>query len=231
MFLLLILVGCFSITVKCQENLTCNLPCQNHNVDPLSRVVQFCQFNHFPFGLGGRCCFSTTERNAGLPIVGVDLSNCSLKNVTDLFKNMTSLVYLSLENNPSLYVSAADFYQLTKLNYLSLPSENSSVSCPGDYFAWKNIAISDNHVECEDQLDTCTNSENNGTCPSPQSTCSPAGPGLVDCFCSPGYHGYKCLRQGTFPVAPFVGGLAGTTFVLAGFLWVTQRRHVKKHTS
>ena len=33
------------------------------------------------------------------------------------------------------------------------------------------------------------------TCPSPQSYCTPAGPGLVDCLCSPGYHGYKCLRQ------------------------------------
>ena len=40
-----------------------------------------------------------------------------------------------------------------------------------------------------------------------------------------------CIFQGTFPLVPFLGGICGSTVVLAIVLWITQRRNVKKHTS
>jgi hypothetical protein len=58
--------------------------------------------------------------------------------------------------------------------------------------------------------------------------CVENGPGNFECHCKAGYHGYKCLMQGEFPLMPFSIGLAVATLVLSGVLWHFQRRHVVK---
>ncbi|KAL8576531.1 hypothetical protein ACOMHN_003089 [Nucella lapillus] len=197
-----------------------------------SEVKKYCDAQNLTTSQSHRCCVNSTASNfTDSDIIGIDLRNCSLENVTQLFQNMTSVVIISLEDNPLSTVTERNFYELTQLNYLSLPGKVES--CPGGAQSWvKSHLTPDNQtLLCENQINACLNKDNNDTCPSPQSYCSAAGPGLVDCLCSPDYHGYKCLRKGTFPMVPFVSGICGSTFVAAIFLWVTQRRFVKKHSS
>ncbi|XP_078237316.1 all-trans retinoic acid-induced differentiation factor isoform X2 [Pogona vitticeps] len=59
------------------------------------------------------------------------------------------------------------------------------------------------------------------------SLCTPDGPGLFQCLCMSPYHGYKCLRQGSFPYLLFLGTLGAATAILSILLWVTQRRKAK----
>uniref|UniRef100_A0A6G1RFG9 All-trans retinoic acid induced differentiation factor n=1 Tax=Hypotaenidia okinawae TaxID=2861861 RepID=A0A6G1RFG9_9GRUI len=63
-------------------------------------------------------------------------------------------------------------------------------------------------------------------CPE-NAACVPDGPGLVQCLCQGPFHGYKCLREGTFPVLLFCGILGAVTVSLSLLLWGTQRRKVK----
>ncbi|XP_076462179.1 all-trans retinoic acid-induced differentiation factor-like [Babylonia areolata] len=204
----------------------CNRPETSNETE----VEKYC--HEYNLNMTSRCCVNSTAHNfTDADIVGIDLRNCSLENVTGIFKNMTSVVIILLQDNNLTAVTEKNFYNLTHLDYLSLPGNIQS--CPGGSLAWNVSSHSADNLTliCETQMDTCSNEDNNATCPSPQSYCRAAGPGLVDCLCSPDYHGYKCLRKGTFPLYPFVGGICGSTFVTAIFLWVTQRRFVKKHSN
>ncbi|KAK7100556.1 hypothetical protein V1264_023485 [Littorina saxatilis] len=227
------LISLFASKAKCHQGSVCDMLCTGQAGQP-SHVVNYCKVSAMNLTKNQRCCVNSTKGNfTDTDVMGVDLRNCSLQNITGFFKDMTSLVVITLDDNPDLESVAADeFYHLTSLDYLTLPSDKKKPEeCPGGIMAWKERDFVNNSLVCQHQANnTCFNIENNATCPSPQSYCVPAGPGLVDCLCSPGYHGYKCLRQGTFPLVPFIGGLCGSTVVLAGFLWVTQRRHVKKQS-
>eukprot|EP00064_Thunnus_orientalis_P017487 superscaffoldBa00003726_g17570 len=63
-------------------------------------------------------------------------------------------------------------------------------------------------------------------CPE-NSLCGPYGPGFFECSCADNYHGYKCLREGEFPLLQVFGPLGASTVVISVLLWVTQRRKVK----
>ncbi|WAR23769.1 ARAID-like protein, partial [Mya arenaria] len=68
------------------------------------------------------------------------------------------------------------------------------------------------------------------TCANNNSHCEMVGPGEAECVCNKGYHGYKCLRQGTFPDVGYSIVLSACTVVLSALLWFTQRRKVTHHT-
>ncbi|KFR08357.1 All-trans retinoic acid-induced differentiation factor, partial [Nipponia nippon] len=80
---------------------------------------------------------------------------------------------------------------------------------------------------CQGQRSPC-NSSGELAWPCPENAaCAPDGPGLIQCLCSSPFHGYKCLREGTFPVLLFCGILGAVTLALALLLWGTQRRKAK----
>ncbi|EGV95868.1 Transcription factor 23 [Cricetulus griseus] len=58
-------------------------------------------------------------------------------------------------------------------------------------------------------------------------SCAPEGPGLLQCVCADGFHGYKCMRQGSFSLLMFFGILGSTTLAISILLWGTQRRKAK----
>ncbi|XP_013778720.1 all-trans retinoic acid-induced differentiation factor-like [Limulus polyphemus] len=161
-----------------------------------------------------RCCFNKTSMANVL--VGLDLSNCTLMNVSDLFKNTTNLVILDLEDNPLLNYTKADFLGLTHLEYLYLP-ENKT--CPGGEAAWSSSG-----TECSGQLNPCNYL--NVSC-TENGQCHHLGPGIAKCGCLPGHYGYKCLRQGTFPTLTYCLAICIPTVLFSAFFWFTQRRHVK----
>ncbi|XP_055570429.1 all-trans retinoic acid-induced differentiation factor isoform X2 [Falco cherrug] len=63
-------------------------------------------------------------------------------------------------------------------------------------------------------------------CPD-NAACAPDGPGLIQCLCDRPFHGYKCLREGTFPTLLFCGILGAATLSLSLLLWRTQRWKAK----
>jgi len=193
---------------------------------PASRVSTYCHVEGLK--MEDRCC-----RN-GTVIVGLDLRNCSLNGTTilkhDIYRNST--VILDLTENPALEsIDEDDFDGYTMLDQLFL-DRSANVSCPGGKSSWNVTDGGDNDtVACVSQLDTCI--ETGFTCPNSIGNgfahCESHGPGRKNlyCVCQSGHHGYKCLRQGTFPLTTFCGGLFGATAGMAGFLWVTNRRLVK----
>jgi len=190
-----------------------------------SRVGDFCKSNAFK--MDDRCC-----RN-GSAIVGLDLRNCSL-NETSILKHdvYRGVAILDLTLNPALEnPDEDDFDGYSSLESLFL-DRRPNVACPGGQNSWKIADGGDNEtLSCKDQLDTCI--VTGFKCPSSVgkgfSHCESHGPGLKNlyCVCNPGYHGYKCLRYGTFPKVPFGAGLGGATVGVAVFLWLTNRRLVK----
>uniref|UniRef100_A0A8C0GD58 All-trans retinoic acid induced differentiation factor n=1 Tax=Chelonoidis abingdonii TaxID=106734 RepID=A0A8C0GD58_CHEAB len=153
-------------------------------------------------GLGAPC----SPRVLGSPGNGVlmpwDLSVCS-----DLTEN-------PLENIPN-----ASFQGFTRLQSISLPR---ALECPGGSMAWDLNTTHGDSRTCQGQRNLC----NTWLCPE-NSQCSPDGPGLVQCLCSGSYHGYKCLREGTFPLLLFYGTLGAVTTTLSLLAWGSQRRKAK----
>ncbi|XP_076319895.1 all-trans retinoic acid-induced differentiation factor-like isoform X4 [Tachypleus tridentatus] len=161
--------------------------CQNSSVR--ENVRKYCEEENLTYI--ERCCFNKMSM-ANL-LVGLDLSNCMLMNVNDLFKNTTDLVI---------------FY---------LPEDKS---CPGGEAAWSNSG-----AECIGQLNPCNYL--NVSC-TENGQCHHLGPGIAKCDCLPGHFGYKCLRQGTFPIFTYCLAICIPSVLLSAFFWFTQRRHVKK---
>ncbi|XP_036437576.1 all-trans retinoic acid-induced differentiation factor isoform X2 [Colossoma macropomum] len=146
----------------------------------------------------GRCCFrnnSSEENN----IFGLDLSNCSLSHIEDLYEASAAVMII-------------------------LPIK---LECPGGNTSWDKVMVKRDTRTCEGQRNAC-----NGTgqmswdCPE-NSFCKPYGPGFFECSCAHTFHGYKCLREGQFPMLEVMAILGGSTVVLSALLWVTQRRKAK----
>ncbi|XP_053394868.1 all-trans retinoic acid-induced differentiation factor-like [Mercenaria mercenaria] len=192
-----------------------------------SYLVQFCRKEN---GTGllhqdNSCCINSTVSSQTSLIVGVDMSGCGLKTISGLFSNMHDLKVIMLENNTDLQIKQDDFNGLSKLLYLSLPD---FLQCPGGNKSWNSVEKQNNTVICEEEINLCV--KNNVTCQNSNSHCVLTGPGVMECLCLPGYHGYKCLRQGTFPAVSYSIIICVCTAVISGFLWCTQRRKVKKKT-
>ncbi|XP_066274694.1 all-trans retinoic acid-induced differentiation factor-like [Branchiostoma lanceolatum] len=188
-------------------------------------VYSMCQDRH-GLQVWGRCCVNVTDTTHNVTI-GLDLSGCNIKD--EFFKEsplltLTRLQTLVLDNNPITVLSSEDVAGLTELNYISVPT-HSNCSCPGGEEAWSQHVRTVNTTVCVEQTSTCTIYD--GPCPAASSHCVEDGPGLFLCLCNEGYYGYKCLRQGTFPMSAFLAGLGSSTVVAAVVLWVLQRRHVK----
>ncbi|XP_063414497.1 all-trans retinoic acid-induced differentiation factor-like isoform X2 [Mytilus trossulus] len=169
----------------------------------------------------GRCCVNKGKTESS--VVGLDLSSCHITSIEDMFINFNNLKFLYLQNNSIQVPTIEAFHGLTQLQTLKLPPK---IDCPGGRELWNETKHTEDAVICTGELSSCT--VYNVTCPNVNSYCVDVGPQVTECLCKPGYHGYKCLRQGTFPTVTFVIGLGVSTVVISGLLWVTQRRKAKK---
>ena len=169
-----------------------------------------------------RCCLL----EAPLTILAIDMINMSLTEVPNIadFQNINISV-IDLRLNPNLKPSSDDFLKLTTLESLYVPD---TFPCPGGNRVWEynNSTVDLNGTLCNKQKDFCFNRTD--VCVIKDSDCHVNGPDHHLCLCKEGYHGYKCLRQGSFPTAIFLGATFAVTVLSSGFLYWTQRRHVRK---
>ncbi|XP_040282851.1 all-trans retinoic acid-induced differentiation factor [Bufo bufo] len=165
-----------------------------------------------------RCCVTGADT-----ITGLDLHNCSLSHLDPTINLTAALAAIDLSQNPLQDLCNKTFQGLTGLEYIALPP---NISCPGGDGAWTRVNISADVRICQDQRDGCNTTDVAPLCPE-NSLCAPAGPGYTQCLCVPGFSGYKCLREGSFPTLLFFGILASVTLTLSILLWCTQRKKVK----
>ncbi|XP_064364228.1 all-trans retinoic acid-induced differentiation factor [Dromaius novaehollandiae] len=170
----------------------------------------------------GRCCVA-----GGPPpgrIVGLDLSSCSLRSLPPGLPEAAAAVVVDLTENPLPALPNASFLGFTRLQSLAVPLP---VECPGGSGAWERVSTRGSSRLCQGQRNPCNGSgEPAWLCPE-NALCAPAGPGLSQCLCSSPFHGYKCLRQGAFPLLLFCGVLGAATATLSLLLWGTQRHQAK----
>ncbi|NWT26593.1 ARAID factor, partial [Cardinalis cardinalis] len=103
----------------------------------------------------------------------------------------------------------------------------AALECPGGSDAWQDVTVDRSSRLCQGQRNPCNSSEQLAwPCPE-NSECAPDGPGLVQCRCEGPFHGYRCLREGTFPMLLFGGILGAATVSLSLLLWGSQRRKAK----
>ncbi|XP_008335578.1 all-trans retinoic acid-induced differentiation factor [Cynoglossus semilaevis] len=174
--------------------------------------------------LEGRCCLKNDSNSNGTErIIGLDLSNCSLKQVDDLHEAATAYM-IDLSLNPLVNLSDSVFEGFSDLNYMILPID---IFCPGGNQSWSKVELREGSRLCEDPKNMCNQTGQLVIdCPE-NSLCTPYGPGFFECNCADNYYGYKCLREGEFPALQVFGPLGASTVVLSFLLWVTQRRKAK----
>ncbi|XP_048209215.1 all-trans retinoic acid-induced differentiation factor isoform X2 [Perognathus longimembris pacificus] len=153
----------------------------------------------------------------------LDLQNCSLKNPGPNFAQAHTAAIIDLQANPLKDNLTSTFHGFTQLQTLVLPQD---VICPGGINAWLSIISYVDIQICQGQKDLCNSTGNPEMCPE-NGSCASAGPGLLQCVCADGFQGYKCMRQGSFPLLMFFGILGSTTLSISALLWGTQRRKAK----
>ncbi|NXK55453.1 ARAID factor, partial [Chauna torquata] len=154
----------------------------------------------------------------------LDLSNCSLRSLPDAFAEAVAAVVLDLTENPLVPPPNSSFLGFTNLQSVALPLE---LECPGGSSAWEEVTKHGSSRLCHGQRNPCNSSgELAWLCPE-NAACAPDGPGLSQCLCASPFHGYKCLREGVFPVLLFCSVLGAATATLSLLLWGTQRRKAK----
>ncbi|NXI75736.1 ARAID factor, partial [Rhipidura dahli] len=154
----------------------------------------------------------------------LDLSNCSLHSVPPGLAEATAAIVLDLTENPLTTLPNDSFLGFIHLQSLAVPL---ALECPGGNDTWQNVTVDRSSRLCYGQRNLCNSSvELAWPCPE-NSVCVPDGPSLVQCLCDNPFHGYKCLREGTFPMLLFGGILGTATVSLSLLLWGTQRRKAK----
>jgi len=168
--------------------------------------------------INGRCCYLNSV------VIGADLHGCnkSESDIVSILRDLPSLKYLALEDNPLTSFTADDVEDEAQLVYLSLPSQ---LQCPGSSAIWNATLDEPGKTVCQGLLNPCD--YNNVTCPH-NSHSNQDGLISTECLCDEGYHGYKCLKKGDFPLIPYILGLSIPSAVLCVILWFTQRRYVVK---
>ncbi|EDM02942.1 similar to apoptosis related protein APR-3; p18 protein (predicted), isoform CRA_c [Rattus norvegicus] len=151
----------------------------------------------------------------------LDLQNCSLKD-PNLFPAYTAVI-IDLQANPLKDDLTSTFHGFTQLQTLILPQD---VHCPGGINAWDSVTSFMDKQICQGQKDLCNSTGSPEMCPE-NGSCASDGPGLLQCVCADGFHGYKCMRQGSFSLLMFFGILGSTTLAISILLWGTQRRKAK----
>nr|XP_014433785.1 LOW QUALITY PROTEIN: all-trans retinoic acid-induced differentiation factor [Pelodiscus sinensis] len=146
----------------------------------------------------------------------LDLSNCSLSAPCAGFQAASTAAVIDLTENPlQESIPNTTFRGFTRLQSISLPLP---LECPGGSMAWDTVTCQRNPCNSSGEL----------ACLCPESSlCAPDGPGLFQCLCAGSSHGYKCLREGAFPMLLFYGTLGAVTTSLALLAWGTQRRKAK----
>ncbi|XP_003472917.3 all-trans retinoic acid-induced differentiation factor [Cavia porcellus] len=187
------------------------------SVQNLSQVALYCN-NSSNLTLQARCC-----TNWKGTILGLDLHNCSLEDPGPNFTQAYTAVVIDLQTNPLKGDLGNTFRGFTQLDTLVLPR---AVKCPGGHNAWENVSFSTSNRICQGQKNLCNSTGEPEMCPE-NGSCLPDGPGLSQCICTDGFHGYKCMRQGSFPLLVFFGILGSTTLSISLLLWGTQRRKAK----
>lgn len=216
----LILIINVCLYVSCQY--TDLQVCQrcNGTLQNTTAVGQFCGLSQG--FVDGRCCLRNNTGNVA-HVIGLDLSNCSLKLVDDLQEASTAII-IDLSFNPIFNLSETVFQGFIQLNHINLPA---TLECPGGNASWEKVEVKGDSRVCEGQKNTCNQTgQMSFDCPE-NSLCAPYGPGLFECSCAHNFHGYKCLREGEFPVIQVFGPLGASTVVVSILLWVTQRRTAK----
>uniref|UniRef100_A0A914UNK8 Uncharacterized protein n=1 Tax=Plectus sambesii TaxID=2011161 RepID=A0A914UNK8_9BILA len=183
------------------------------------------------FKLSGSCCLNKASR-----IVGVLLHECSVSQLdrssrlgsTTFQAVAADLLFLDLSGNTFHDVGTEFFRGMSSLKELYLPTAVFQ-QCPGGADAWKHQLRENGTLTCSEQVDVCEETAFNCTVSAQcvHCQCANDGPGMVQCPCNDGYHGYKCLKQGTFPFFEFYAILVPVTIVLSAVLWFTQRRNVR----
>lgn len=216
---ILILYVCFYASYELTELQVCKL-C-NSTILNDTAVGNFCSVS--AGRIEGRCCLRNEKTSDPERIIGLDLSNCSLTHVGDLLGASTALM-IDLSFNQIVNISDTAFQGFTELNHMILPQD---ILCPGGNTSWEKVEVKEKVRLCEGQKDTCNlTGQLSISCPE-NSLCAPYGPGFFECSCADNYHGYKCLREGEFPVLQVFGPLGASTVVISFLLWVTQRRKAK----
>ncbi|KAJ6661172.1 hypothetical protein lerEdw1_015308 [Lerista edwardsae] len=173
--------------------------------------------------LQGRCCLDVEQARGAVAVAGLDLGNCSLHQLCLSFPEASAAIIVDLTDNPLEHLPEMAFQGFTQLQTLALPEE---LECPGGNRVWSNITIRERSRICQGPRNPCNGSGLALVCPE-DSLCMPDGPGLPQCLCVDPYHGYKCLRQGTFPYLLFYGTLGAVTAAFSILFWLTQRRKTK----
>ncbi|KAM9635850.1 all-trans retinoic acid-induced differentiation factor [Trichechus inunguis] len=186
------------------------------SVQNLSEVALFCKTSKLT--LHARCCLDQKGT-----ILGLDLQNCSLKDPGPKFFQAHTAIIIDLQANPLKDDLVNTFHGFTQLQTLMLPQ---NVSCPGGISAWNTITSYSDNQTCQGQRNLCNSTGDPEMCPE-NGSCAPDGPGLLQCLCADGFHGYKCTRQGLFSLIVFFGILGSTTLSISILLWETQRRKAK----
>ncbi|XP_066122850.1 all-trans retinoic acid-induced differentiation factor isoform X3 [Saccopteryx bilineata] len=183
----------------------------------LSEVALYCKQTP-GLMVHARCCL-----NQKGTILGLDLQNCSLKDPGPDFPQAHTAVIIDLQANPLKDDLANNFHGFTQLQTLILPTD---VNCPGGINAWNTVTFYRDNQTCQGQRDICNSTGDIEICPE-NGSCVHDGPGLLQCICADGFHGYKCMRQGSFSMLMFFGILGSTTLSISILLWGTQRRKAK----
>ncbi|XP_072552601.1 all-trans retinoic acid-induced differentiation factor [Salminus brasiliensis] len=178
----------------------------------------------------GRCCLKDNNNNSSSgsssdqdSVFGLDLSNCSLSHLDDLHE-ASAAVIIDLSNNPVSNLSDFVFQGFNQLRHLIMPIQ---LECPGGNTSWDKVEVKGNTRLCYGQRNVCNQTgQMSWDCPE-NSLCMPYGPGFFECSCAQNFHGYKCLREGQFPMLEVMAILSGSTVVISALLWVTQRRKAK----
>ncbi|KAM6180138.1 all-trans retinoic acid-induced differentiation factor [Erethizon dorsatum] len=187
------------------------------SVQNLSKVALYCKESS-TLMVQARCC--TNQKGT---ILGLDLQNCSLKDPGPNFPQAYTAVVIDLQTNPLKDDLHNIFRGFIQLETLVLPQ---AVNCPGGNNAWENVSFYINNKICQGQKNLCNSTGEPEMCPE-NGSCLPDGPGLSQCICTNGFHGYKCMRQGSFSLLMFFGILGSTTLSISLLLWGTQRRKAK----
>ncbi|XP_007256710.2 all-trans retinoic acid-induced differentiation factor [Astyanax mexicanus] len=178
----------------------------------------------------GRCCIRNSSSSSSADdngddedsIFGLDFSNCSLSRLDDLSEASAAFI-IDLSNNPLSNLSDFVFQGFNQLGHLIMPIK---LECPGGNTSWDKVEVKGNTRLCEGQKNACNQTGMSWDCPE-NSLCMPYGPGFFECTCAQNFHGYKCLREGQFPMMEVMAILGGSTVVISALLWVTQRRKAK----